>query len=71
MSVTPQTPEDWRDYEADRLMARVIQMRKDLERTHSFKHLIQMQRDHDRSVSEANSDFAPQANTGADYGKVR
>lgn len=43
MSVMPQTPAEWRDYDADRLMARVIESRKELEKTHSFSKLVEMQ----------------------------
>lgn len=49
------TPDDWRDYEADRLMARALESRKELEKTHSFTKLVEMQRDWDRRVSTAST----------------
>lgn len=51
MSVMPQTPQECRDYEADRLMARTLEMRKELEKTHSFTKLVEMQREWDKRVS--------------------
>lgn len=44
------TPEDWKDYEADRLLSTAYRMGAEMEKTHSLKHLIQMQRDWDRNV---------------------
>lgn len=59
MSVMPKTPAEWRDYEADRLMSRVIEMRKELEKTHSFTKLVEMQREWDKRVSTASSTENP------------
>jgi hypothetical protein len=61
MNRMPQTDIEWRDYEADRLMARTIEMRKDLEKTHSLKDLIQMQVDATRSEREGANQIASQA----------
>lgn len=47
----PQTAEEWRDYEADRLMAKTIALRKELEKTHSFSQLVEMQREWDKNVA--------------------
>lgn len=44
------TPDDWRDYEADRLMARALFSRKELEKTHSLSKLVEMQIAWDRRV---------------------
>lgn len=61
MNRMPQTDIDWRDYEADRLMARTIEMRKELDKTHSLKGLIQMQADAIRSEREGENQISPQA----------
>lgn len=49
----PQTPEEWRDYEADRLMHRALESRKELEKTHSLSKLVDMQVDWIRREREA------------------
>lgn len=55
MNRMPQTEEEWRDYEADRLMARALESRKELEKTHSFTKLVEMQREWDKRVAEENN----------------
>lgn len=39
----PQTAEEWRDYEADRLMAKALAIRDEVQKTHSLDKLVEMQ----------------------------
>lgn len=50
MGTMPKTPEEWRDYEADRMMFKAAQSRASLEKTHSFERLVEMQRAVDKGV---------------------
>ena len=50
MNHMPRNEEEWREYEADRLMARAVESRISLEKTHSFTKLVDMQRDWDKRV---------------------
>jgi len=52
----PLTPDDWKDYEADRMLAKVYKMRQELMETHSMKHLIEMQRAWDKRVSTSTTE---------------
>lgn len=44
----PNTVDDWKDYETDKFYHNAMESRKDLEKTHSFKALTEMQIMHNK-----------------------